>query len=346
MSGKPTARITDQTAHDGKLAEGDTTVLVGDKPVSRVTDKHLCKRCGDKGPVVPPSAPTVLVNNRPVARVGDQLTCRCSGEDTVATGDTTVVIGDEGGAEASRVAPEVKQDRVAGRKSKCRTGFSPKQADSTIQNKYGKYLPKGTPKNLAQKSVELVPEGQLKQTYIDTMLVEVEKELQKQTGQSLQDLPKDQRDMIVGAISEKADLVGGFFNTRTKRVYLEQGGYDNAVLHESLHRYAHPSWRNMVDEMNMEVLESTTEAVVNGQVVQIPVESMRFDGLALDEGMTELLTSETFEECVQSTQHPDYTAYQQEVQQLADKVGKDTMKQAYFGGDAKAVDKVKQAWRR
>jgi len=344
MSGKPTARITDQTAHDGKLAEGETTVLVGDRPVSRVTDKHLCKRCGDKGPVVPPSAPAVLVNNRPVARVGDQLTCRCSGDDTVATGDTTVVIGDEGGAEASRVAPDVKQDRVAGRKKKCRTGFSPQQADSTIQNKYGQYLPPGTPKDLAQKSVEMVPQGKLAQTYMDIVLPEVLRLLKEKWGMDYADLPQKDRNQIMDTLMDQADLVGGFYNKKTKKMYLEEGGYDNAVLHESFHACAHPDWRKMTDGMNN--IGGTTQAIVDGQPVEIPMETMSLDGLALDEGMTELLTSETFEECVSETQHADYTAYQQEVQKLADEVGLDTMKQAYFGGDAKAMGKVKQAWRR
>ena len=97
MSGKPAARVTDDTAHGGKIAKGDTTVLIGNLPAARVTDEHNCPRGHRNGPILPPGSPTVLIGNLPAARVGDKLSCGCKREEVIVSGDTTVIIGEGGG---------------------------------------------------------------------------------------------------------------------------------------------------------------------------------------------------------------------------------------------------------
>jgi len=98
VPGKPAARITDQTAHGGTIVEGDTTVLIGNKPAARVGDYHICPdRCPggqrhDGGPILPPGGVTVLIGNRPAARIGDQAQCTCA-TDVIVTGQEDVLIG-------------------------------------------------------------------------------------------------------------------------------------------------------------------------------------------------------------------------------------------------------------
>jgi uncharacterized Zn-binding protein involved in type VI secretion len=101
--GKPTARITDQTT-SGVLTEPvEPTVTVGGQPVAVLTSTHVCKRCGGQGPVQT-AVRNVLVgpDNLPVAVIGDQSTCRCSNENAIVTGDTTVLIGENGPGLAKR----------------------------------------------------------------------------------------------------------------------------------------------------------------------------------------------------------------------------------------------------
>ena len=93
---KPAARLGDETAHGGKVSEGSETVIIGGKPAARVADDHSCGRPYHRGgPIVPTGNPTVLVEGKPLARVTDK--CTCSGcDDTIAEGDKTVLIGQEG----------------------------------------------------------------------------------------------------------------------------------------------------------------------------------------------------------------------------------------------------------
>jgi len=107
--GKPAARITDPTARGGILLVGEPTVTAGDRPVSRVTNDHLCPRCGAKGPVVPPTTSNVLVKNLPPGRIGDKTFCGC-GQDTIVGGEATVLIGAEGQAGAGAGKADEAED--------------------------------------------------------------------------------------------------------------------------------------------------------------------------------------------------------------------------------------------
>jgi len=96
--GKPAARITDSTAHGGKIVQGEVTVLIGSKPASRITDNHVCPAvCPGPvphvgGPIIPPCAVNVLIGGLPAARITDKAICACA-IDTIVTGENTVLIG-------------------------------------------------------------------------------------------------------------------------------------------------------------------------------------------------------------------------------------------------------------
>ena len=67
-------------------------------PASRMTDMHVCPAvCPGPaphvgGPILPPCEPTVLIGNLPAARVSDKAVCACA-VDTIAKGSGTVLIG-------------------------------------------------------------------------------------------------------------------------------------------------------------------------------------------------------------------------------------------------------------
>ena len=94
--GKPAARLGDETAHGGAVAQGAETVIIGGKPAARITDQHKCgRKYHNGGPIVPEGKPTVLVEGKPLARVTDKAVC--SGcDDVITKGETTVLIGQEG----------------------------------------------------------------------------------------------------------------------------------------------------------------------------------------------------------------------------------------------------------
>lgn len=339
LSSKPTAHISRKTPH-GTIIEGETTVLVDGYPTTRVGDRYVCKRCGAKGVVAQSGAPNVLVANRPVALVGDQLTCGCGGN-VVVTGAETVLVGCQQQAQAQSEAAQARPGATAVKKDPYRKGFLPEQADSVIHNRYGQYLPAGTPADLAQRKVQLVPRGQIGDRYKQEAFAKVRKAIQEQTGLSYDDLPEGDRFMIEAMIEDSAAKTAAFYDSDTKTVYLEEGALDATVLHESLHRYAHPNWREMINDMNASVRNTMAEAVVDGQVVEVPMQTMAFDGRALDEGMTELFTAETFPEGVRENSSEEYQVYREEAQKLGDAIGLDTLKRAYFGGE---TGPVKDAW--
>jgi len=64
-------------------------------------DDKVCPRCGAKGMVLPAAA-TVRVAGLPPARVGDSTLCRCGATDTIAGGNTMVLIGTAGTPQTPR----------------------------------------------------------------------------------------------------------------------------------------------------------------------------------------------------------------------------------------------------
>ena len=67
-------------------------------PASRMTDMHVCPAvCPGPaphvgGPILPPCEPTVLIGNLPAARVSDKAVCACA-VDSIVKGSGTVLIG-------------------------------------------------------------------------------------------------------------------------------------------------------------------------------------------------------------------------------------------------------------
>ena len=97
MPGFPAARMGDQTLHGGVIVTGFPMVLIGGMAAARVSDMHTCPMSdGPKphvgGPILPPGSLTVLIGGLPAARVLDKATC-VGPVDTIAKGDTTVLIG-------------------------------------------------------------------------------------------------------------------------------------------------------------------------------------------------------------------------------------------------------------
>ena len=74
------------------------------KPAARSTDMHVCPDvCPGPtphvgGPIQGPCEPTVLVGNLPAARVSDKAVCACA-MDNISAGSATVLIG---GKQAAR----------------------------------------------------------------------------------------------------------------------------------------------------------------------------------------------------------------------------------------------------
>ena len=93
---KPSARITDKTAHGGTITTGAATVVVGGLPAARISDMHVCPL--STGPVphvggpVAIGSPTVIVAGMPAGRVADMAIC-IGPPDSIAMGEPTVLIG-------------------------------------------------------------------------------------------------------------------------------------------------------------------------------------------------------------------------------------------------------------
>lgn len=80
---KPAARRDDPTAHGGKIAQGEATVLIGGKPAARLGDPHVCPMVeGVKphlgGPIATSSS-RVMIGNAFAARQGDGCGCLLAG---------------------------------------------------------------------------------------------------------------------------------------------------------------------------------------------------------------------------------------------------------------------------
>lgn len=109
MSGKPAARITDMhvcpastgpVPHvGGPIITGEPTVLIGNLPAARISDKAICNGPLD---VVVQGSPTVIIGNMPASRIGD----RCAHGGVIVSGMPTVLIGESGGI-ASQIAAAV-----------------------------------------------------------------------------------------------------------------------------------------------------------------------------------------------------------------------------------------------
>lgn len=75
------------------------------KPAARQSDNHVCPDvCPGPvphvgGPILPPCESTVLIGNLPAARVSDKAACACA-TDSVTGGSATVLIGGEKAARA------------------------------------------------------------------------------------------------------------------------------------------------------------------------------------------------------------------------------------------------------
>ena len=96
--GSPAARIGDSSVHGGTIVVGAPTVLIGNKPASRVADNHVCPMQTPGTPPIPHvggpivmGAWTTLVSMMPQARIGDMMIC-VGPPDAVASGETTVLV--------------------------------------------------------------------------------------------------------------------------------------------------------------------------------------------------------------------------------------------------------------
>jgi|GEM_PF-152195 len=96
----PAARIGDTTSHGGTiLPPGASTVFIGGMSAARITDLAICPL------VTPPNIPhgtgpivtgsnTVFIEGLGAARVGDTVAEPGGPPSIIATGETTVIIGD------------------------------------------------------------------------------------------------------------------------------------------------------------------------------------------------------------------------------------------------------------
>lgn len=66
--------LGDKTDHGGTVIEGDTTSVVGGKPIARLGDKVSCPKCKGVYPIVEGVADT-LYSDKPVAIHGHRTSC-------------------------------------------------------------------------------------------------------------------------------------------------------------------------------------------------------------------------------------------------------------------------------
>ncbi len=90
----PAARVTDSTAHPGKIAgPGVPIVRIGGLPAAVAGDMHACFIPSPPGPHPPTpftlGSTTVRIGGRPALRVGDVSSCGSP----IVTGAFNVVIG-------------------------------------------------------------------------------------------------------------------------------------------------------------------------------------------------------------------------------------------------------------
>ncbi len=103
----PAARLDDETAHGGKIVEGDFTVLIGGSPAARVGDSQTCPLSTEAGVphvggAVASGSSSVYIGGKKAARLGDSCDCTFGPKapegmkalpNTIATGETSVLIG-------------------------------------------------------------------------------------------------------------------------------------------------------------------------------------------------------------------------------------------------------------
>jgi len=88
----PAARLVDQRSQLGAFVAGEPTVLIGCKPAARVSDMHTCPMVTGTVPHV--GGPILLPFRHPCPSAGAGDKAACTGPpDTVATGETSVLIG-------------------------------------------------------------------------------------------------------------------------------------------------------------------------------------------------------------------------------------------------------------
>ena len=70
---QPFIVIGDKTSHGGTVVGGAPTASTLNKQIARVTDKVTCPKCGDN--TIATGDNTMIVIGQPVARQGDKTAC-------------------------------------------------------------------------------------------------------------------------------------------------------------------------------------------------------------------------------------------------------------------------------
>ncbi|MGB6597631.1 MAG: PAAR domain-containing protein [Candidatus Acidiferrum sp.] len=282
-------------------------------PAARTTDMHVCPMVTVLvphvgGPILPPCEPTVLIGFLPAARVTDMLTC-VGPPDVIIMGSPTVLIG---GLMAARIGdPTVHGGAIV---LGCFTvmigeaGVPVLSAPSSpLLLDGGSGAAGGNDKPTAEAADKAV---------LDKFGADIPETAKTPSAGSATVLQPDSdfKDGLKSrhpGMEKNYDLNSIYGESYQKKIFVNQDkNYAGTLYHEDIHHYSSSAFKKGFG---------------------------KYKGVKVNEGVTEYFTRQVPSE----NRAGHYDVETKVAEKIAKGVGEDTLKKAYFQGDAESVQKVK-----
>lgn len=301
-------------------------------PAARVGDIHVCPMFdGPKphvgGPVLPPGCPTVLIGGQPAARVGDMAVC-VGPPDTIIQGEPTVLIGNKPAARMSDKTahggaivmgfPTVLigvTAQAACMLAAARSGAAAvRKASDAPQSASGD----GGDATAAPSSPNADPAKEAEKKIMDKFGDDIP-EAQKKVSGADATVFQDDKAFRKGIVERHPDIEKsydlGTINGESYKgkIFINKDQANpGTVFHEQVHHYSSPAFKSEFHSVN---------------------------GVKVNEGVTEHFTRQVYG----GSRKGIYDMETKVADSLAKKVGDETLRKAYFGGDKESMDAVRNA---
>lgn len=260
------------------------------------------------GPILPPCEPTVLIGGLPAARITDQLTC-VGPPDIIIMGSPTVLIG---GLMAARIGDATAHG-----------GVIVLGCPTVITGEAGAASPSAPSAPVALDSAVPGAAGSGKPTaeeadkaVLQKFGSDIPESAKKPSAGSVTELQsdKDFKDALKKrhpGIEKSYDIDSIYGESYNKKIFVNKDkDYAGTLYHEDIHHYSSENFRK---------------------------EFGRYKGVKVNEGATEYFTRQVTD----ANRAGHYDMETKVAEKVAKGVGDDTLKKAYFQGDAASIQKVK-----
>jgi uncharacterized Zn-binding protein involved in type VI secretion len=295
-------------------------------PAARITDMHTCPAFNGPvphvgGPIIPPCCVTVITGGQPQARITDKAIC-VGPLDMIVKGSATVLVG---GLQAARIgdmtahggvivtgcptviigdAPGAGGGGPGGAVAARGPGNSPMNAD-TGNKADGSSTSKAKPTAVEADKAVLEKFG--------NVILESAKKPSAASGTELQsDVDfKEGLKKRHPKIEKTHNIDAIYGESYQKKIFVNKDKeYAGTLYHEDIHHYSSDTFKK---------------------------DFGKYNGVSVNEGVTEYFTRQVTKE----DRSGHYDTETKVAEKLAEGVGEDTLKKAYFQGDDDSIKKIK-----